>query len=527
MPRRIALIVGMSDYHELPRLSNTTRDAEAMAEVFRSISKFDEIETHVNVDHARLAELVELLFAEKERDDLVLFYFSGHGIKDDRGHLYLATPRTRRHPSGELVRSSAVACRHIHEAMTASRSRRQVVILDCCFSGAFAEGLQAKDSGQIDLLNQLGGVGRAVLASSSSTEYSFDPAKERLSTYTQCLVHGMASGEADLNHDGVITIDELHEYARARVRTVNPAMNPQILPIREGFKIIISEAPQADPRRAYAAKVRAVADPSGQIPATAMQVLTLLRQQVNLSVDDARRIEEAELAPLRLQAANRETLKRAVIEARRRRKLREELPLLNELRVALNLGEDDLREHLDKPNMTEQVLRLGKSRGVMGIGAGTVSLGLFGMLAWWGFQGESPMKERAPQPSPPVSQPTTPSSSLQALPHADDSYLNEVLAVDHTRTEYGIRITADNTLGEAREHARSVLRNSRFQPWIVHEVSGRRLFYVFVGAYTFKEAANGDQSAARAIEGEGAIVVSLRNMCSRIEWNPAGYHDCF
>lgn len=41
--------------------------------------------------------------------------------------------------------------------MTRSRSRHKVVILDCCFSGAFGEGFLAKDDGVVDIENQLGG----------------------------------------------------------------------------------------------------------------------------------------------------------------------------------------------------------------------------------------------------------------------------------------------------------------------------------------------------------------------------------
>ena len=48
----------------------------------------------------------------------------------------------------------------------------------CCFSGAFAEGLSAKDDGTVDLRSQLGGEGRAVLTSSNSIQYSFEQEEE-------------------------------------------------------------------------------------------------------------------------------------------------------------------------------------------------------------------------------------------------------------------------------------------------------------------------------------------------------------
>ena len=54
------------------------------------------------------------------------------------------------------------------------RARRQVLILDCCFSGAFAHG--SKGGADLDLERRLAGHGRgrAVLTASRSGEYSFE-----------------------------------------------------------------------------------------------------------------------------------------------------------------------------------------------------------------------------------------------------------------------------------------------------------------------------------------------------------------
>lgn len=359
MSRRIALVVGVRDYVQFAQLPNSVRDAGMMAHVLKAVAGFDEVTTLIDPDPMRLAEAIELLFADRDRDDLVLLYYSGHGVKDERGQLFLAVPQTRKHASGELVRASAVPCRHVHDTMSASRSRRQVVILDCCFSGAFAEGMLAKDSGHLDLRAQLGGEGRVVLASSGSTQYSFDASDSGLSTYTQFLVHGIASGEADLNHDGLITIDELHEYARVRVQAVRPAMSPQILPTREGYSIVVSSAQKVDPRRAYAAKIREVADRSGALSRVAVQILALRREQLGLGIAEAQGIEQSELTPLRTRASAHAALRKAVFQARRRRALGAERPLLNELRVALNLGEGDMQTLMEEPLARQRRLVLG------------------------------------------------------------------------------------------------------------------------------------------------------------------------
>ena len=50
--------------------------------------------------------------------------------------------------------------------MSNSRSKRPVGILDSCFSGAFAAGLSAKDDKIVNIRQELGGEGRAILTSS-------------------------------------------------------------------------------------------------------------------------------------------------------------------------------------------------------------------------------------------------------------------------------------------------------------------------------------------------------------------------
>lgn len=359
MPRRIALVVGIGRYQAFAQLPTALRDAETMGHVLKQVAALDEVRVLTDPDAGQLAEASEYLFADKETDDLLLFYFSGHGVKDERGQLHLAVPRTRKHASGELVRATAVSCRHVHDIMSASRSRRQVVILDCCFSGAFADGLQPKDGGHVDLRSQLGGEGRAVLTSSASTQFSFDASESGLSTYTQYIVNGIATGEADLNHDGQITIDELREYAKARVQISRPAMSPQILPTREGYSIVISAARKADPGRAYAAKVRELASAGGELTRVAAQVLALRRAQLGLSDAQADAIEATELGPRRARANARAILRRAVYQARRRGRIHSEQSLLNELRVALDLGESELAALLAEPLSAQQAIVLG------------------------------------------------------------------------------------------------------------------------------------------------------------------------
>ncbi len=300
---KIALLIGTSEYATgLETLPSAVRDAEAMQRVLQhpDIGGFATSDVTVlqNPDRQLMEEAIEHLFADRQKDDLLLLFFSGHGMKDETGKLFLATSTTRKNARGELVRSSAVAASFVHDSMSRSRSKRQVVILDSCFSGAFPEGLAAKDDGTIDIRTQLGGEGRAILTSSSATEYSFDEKGADLSIYTQYLVEGMTTGAADLDDDGVVSIDELHAYASTKVRDSQPAMKPEIYSIREGFKIRLTKVPPGDPVQKYRQEVKRYLS-RGEVSFVGRKTLDALRSRLGLSAADATTIEDEMLAAAR------------------------------------------------------------------------------------------------------------------------------------------------------------------------------------------------------------------------------------
>ena len=156
--------------------------------------------------------------------------------------------------------------------------------------------MRAKDDGSVDVQTQLGGEGRAVLTSSSSTQYSFEQQGSDLSIYTRFLVEGLQTGAADLNGDGVISIDELHEYASRKVQESAPAMKPKIYVVEEGFNIRLAKAPVGDPRLRYRKEVERFAS-RGEISDTARYTLHARQNQLGLSTAEAQEIEAQVLKP--------------------------------------------------------------------------------------------------------------------------------------------------------------------------------------------------------------------------------------
>jgi outer membrane biosynthesis protein TonB len=228
---RSALIVASDEYTDpgLRRLRAPAKDAQALATVLRDpgIGGF-EVRTLLN-EPAHVVNLaVEEFFADRRPDDLLLVHFSCHGIKDEDGELYFAASNTTLRALG----ATAVAADFVNRRMNRSRSRRIVLLLDCCYAGAFERGMTARAGAGMGIETQFGGRGRAVITASSAMEYAFEGDKLadihelQPSVFTSALVEGLATGDADRDQDGMIALDELYDYVYDRVRTATPNQTP-------------------------------------------------------------------------------------------------------------------------------------------------------------------------------------------------------------------------------------------------------------------------------------------------------------
>ncbi|WP_037313038.1 caspase family protein [Amycolatopsis orientalis] len=232
---RRALIIANGEYDNpgLSALRSPAADAEALAEVLadRTISDFDVQVVRDETAHV-IAGRVEDLFADSAPDDVLLVHFSCHGLKSESGELFFAARNTR----PERLASSAVPADFVQRCMRMSRSRSIVLLLDCCYGGAFSQGVAVRASGEVNVLDAFpgggfGGRGRAVITASNSIEYAFEgdhlaDDHARPSVFTSALVDGLRTGDADRDEDGWVALGELYDYLFDSVRERNPNQTP-------------------------------------------------------------------------------------------------------------------------------------------------------------------------------------------------------------------------------------------------------------------------------------------------------------
>jgi tetratricopeptide (TPR) repeat protein len=275
--RRFAILIANSNYAD-PELSRLMAPADDAADLARVLQDPDICGFQVQICKEqpayKLSREIERFFDDRQHDDLLLLYFSGHGIKDLDGQLYFAAADTElnRH---QVRRSTAISAQFVNEIMSRSRSRRQLVLLDCCHSGAFKEGMLKKGSLDAGAIEQLQGLGRVVLTASNALQYSFEGDNVQgggtRSFFTRALIEGLETGDADLDSDGRFSIDDIYSYICGRMKNEVMAQQPTMIALVEGAMFL------GDNPRPKAAK----------LPDEVLQDLSNDRPRIRLSaVDD-------------------------------------------------------------------------------------------------------------------------------------------------------------------------------------------------------------------------------------------------
>jgi uncharacterized caspase-like protein len=136
--KRVALVIGISNYRQVPRLGNPLHDSEAMAALFRKAG-FDVVDDKRDLGVAELRRAIRE-FSDKSRDaDIAVIYYAGHGIEVD-GTNYLV-PADAKLASDFDVEDEAVSLDRVLRALDPVKQLR-LVILDACRDNPFVKTMK-------------------------------------------------------------------------------------------------------------------------------------------------------------------------------------------------------------------------------------------------------------------------------------------------------------------------------------------------------------------------------------------------
>ena len=250
--RSFAVIIGVNQYKNgIPPLETAVNDARELAKILAeeyeykvlqlldadaTKSKLNDLLTAFGQQQLPLADgLIEVL-----ESDRLLFYFAGHGIalsgldNADGPVGYLVPQDARRDDS-----NSWVAMQRLHDALIQLPCRHLLIILDCCFAGAFRwAGLQREAVRSHKMYQEryqrfISGCAQQVITSAADDEKAADSLLnfgqrgniQGHSPFAELLFKALL-GEADFTKDGVITATEIYLYIYSELGKTTAKQTP-------------------------------------------------------------------------------------------------------------------------------------------------------------------------------------------------------------------------------------------------------------------------------------------------------------
>jgi hypothetical protein len=220
---RFAIIIGCNNYPKDPEQFSTLRSAENDAKGVRDILvdkcnfNNENIKLFTSEAHWEILREINMRLKQVQSNDFVLIYFSGHGKLDEENIVHLAVSNTE----VCALDATSLPVSSIKYYIDKSSTNRVVLILDCCYSGALG---RLFSKGSVDDALRVAakeGKGKYMLTASTGIQVAHEKEGEEYSNFTKYFIEGLKTGNADLDNDGKITVDELYTYVHAKVKEDN------------------------------------------------------------------------------------------------------------------------------------------------------------------------------------------------------------------------------------------------------------------------------------------------------------------
>ena len=232
---RSALIISASRYTNpgLPDLPAAARNVEELAALLGDPQTGGFHVTVLRDPPLRTLtrELEQFLFSRRA-EETALVYLSGHGLLSPEGRLIFAASDTE----PDLIAATGLDLRLLTDSLNECSAQRQIVILDCSYSGRFADIMTATGGG----LSGVTGAHRSrlVVTASRAEESALEEG------FTAALVDGLRTGAADRGGDGLVSVSEAYAYVKERLLEAGQRQAPQIVRSDEGIDtMILTRAP--------------------------------------------------------------------------------------------------------------------------------------------------------------------------------------------------------------------------------------------------------------------------------------------
>ena len=237
---RKALVISVSDYTtSLQGLDFCKNDGKDTYELLKSLD-YQITDNHKLIGHVGYESMREAIIdfftdVDTKAEDTLLFYYSGHGIPDVDGDIYLASSEI----DPDAPFRKGFSFNELTKMIQRSVSIRIVTVLDCCYSGAakiskgHEEDAAKLGTSTIDnkanVLEQ--GEGKCLLAASQAAQEAYALKEGDHSIFTYYLLQGLRGNEKSVDSDGNITPYSLGNYIYRSILNLPARKRPKQKPI--------------------------------------------------------------------------------------------------------------------------------------------------------------------------------------------------------------------------------------------------------------------------------------------------------
>ncbi len=219
LPKLFVVAIGVGDYNDpkLPKLRLTCKDAKDFSKAITSKKglPYEDVQVKILCDNeatrADIFEAMEWLKQESSPNDVCIFFFAGHGMRDEKDRFYFM-------PYGCNTNK-------LYECFSASDFRNEaedihgklIAFVDACYSGALFEG--GRSAATTHFIEQLkrSKNGMLLYASSSSDTKSREDESWENGAFTKALVEAL-NGAAKEEHAEGLSTQELEHFLYKQVR---------------------------------------------------------------------------------------------------------------------------------------------------------------------------------------------------------------------------------------------------------------------------------------------------------------------
>jgi hypothetical protein len=233
-PTAYAIVIGVEKYSRgLPAPAGSRGDALRFAEMAKT--SLGIVPTHVQLaldEEATKASIERTLSwaqASVPAGGRIYFYFSGHGAPDPSAGTAYIVPADG---DPQFLEDTAVPLKEVLAKLGRSKAKEVFVFVDACFSGVgersvIAHGVRPL----VRVRDEAPSAQTAIFSASAGNETAGPAPGGGGGLFSTLLLDALGKGDADINGDGQVSLDELKQWVTPRVTNYAKQENREQHPV--------------------------------------------------------------------------------------------------------------------------------------------------------------------------------------------------------------------------------------------------------------------------------------------------------